>query len=159
MKIPESPLVPTELCSTASEQFTSLPKLFRNGGFDCRVIKRQGRWVLLAKRQRHWPAHLETFEVCRIRIYPGRNRFGREFPATEALPPSESWGREGFSYSTEEEAWNRFRRMVQEAHAKCTEPPFAPSGRSTYTQNIKTPSANMRGGLLHEVEEAIKIKA
>jgi hypothetical protein len=96
---------------------TALPESFRKNGFLFEQVKRRGRWVLLRKRRTGWENGV--FEVVRIRTYPEKECFGKIFPARETLPPSESWGTEGFSYSTEEAARDSFAQ-------KCREPqPFA----------------------------------
>jgi len=56
-----------------------------------------------------------------------------------ALPPNEAWGKEGFTYPTEENAITRFREMAKERNAYGAEGPFHGSDGSTPLEIGKTP--------------------
>lgn len=76
---------------------TPFPDSFRQDGFAFRVLQRRGRVALLVK---HKPGHrAESFEVVIVRQRGERQAFGRTLPASESLPPSEAWGREGWTFT------------------------------------------------------------
>jgi hypothetical protein len=67
---------------------------FKRDGFTHELLKRE-RLVCLVRRSKpeHW-----HYEVVRLRIEPGKERFGTFFPEHERYPSNEEWGTHGFTY-------------------------------------------------------------
>ena len=82
-----------------------LPRYFRCGGFDTKVILREGRIALLEKSK---PGGTESYEVVVIQHRPAEIVFGKEHPARESMPCSESWGQEGWTYKDRQSAEKKF---------------------------------------------------
>jgi hypothetical protein len=75
----------------------------RKAGFDLNLVERLGEWGIY--RQSKPGINRDSFELVRIRIarptvLPG----GVCLPEREIYPPSESWGVDGFTFTTEEDA-------------------------------------------------------
>lgn len=93
-----------------------LPETFRQDGFDFRILRRRGRVALLAKGK---PGHrLQSFEVVLIRERPAEIICGYEYPEREAMPPSESWGEAGWTFTTQANAETAFDRLMNR-RGKC----------------------------------------
>ena len=89
----------------------SLPVKFSDRGFDFELCDRQGDVALLAKRK----GDVLSYEVVIVQkraahTWPN----GNTTPAHEAMPPSESWGKFGFTYPTKEPAQARLAKLVAE---------------------------------------------
>ena len=96
--------------TTTGNTVKSLPTTFSSDGFTFRQLWREGRITLFEKRKR--PDGAPSFEVVRIRQLPARTMFGVEYPASEAMPASESWGAMGWTYSDLESARAKFRALT-----------------------------------------------
>jgi len=82
---------------------------FQKGGFSFRQIKREGA-VALFDRSKNGRTH---FEVAIITAHGPYELVGVKFPAGESYPSSEQWGQKGWTYTTREEADERFRGEVE----------------------------------------------
>jgi len=102
--------------STSNDRVQVLPHAFKAKGFTYEQMKRRGTYALLRKRNKRFPEDAWTYEVVELRTHEAGCRFGKEYPASEGMPPSESWGTYGFSYNDLEMAWQKFREMVQEGY-------------------------------------------
>lgn len=100
-----------------------LPADFKSGGFTFRQLWREGNITLFEKRKR--PDGAVSYEVVRIRVLPARVMFGKAYPATEAMPASESWGKYGWTYCDLSKARAKFRALTEplECPALCTRLP------------------------------------
>ena len=95
--------------------FRPLPETFRHGGFDFRVVKRQGRVVLVQKTKAKMPNPM--FEVALLRLIPEFTFPGKATtPAHEAMPRDEDFGKTAcdFAYSRDR-AEAAFARLAREA--------------------------------------------
>jgi hypothetical protein len=107
-----------------------LPEQFRHGGFDYRVLARDGDVVLMAKRNRGMAR--DIYEVCIVRRCPDRTIAGKPIPARECLPSPEHWGTYGWSPYGLERARELFRELAQsrqlpDGPAHSTASPFGAS--------------------------------
>jgi len=87
-----------------------LPRYFRCGGFDTKVIFREGRIALLEKSK---PRGTESYEVVVIQHRPAETVFGKEQPERESMPSSESWGDAGWTYSHRQDAEKKFFDLLR----------------------------------------------
>ncbi len=84
---------------------------FKYDGFTFQLIQRERDVALFEKSK---PTHRDpTYEVVILQQHP-EHKFpsGKIYPAREAMPPSESWGTHGFSYSDLASAKARFNNLV-----------------------------------------------
>ena len=88
-----------------------LPERFRDGGFDMRVVWREGMVVML---ERSRPGHsYSTWEAAILKeVKETRWPDGKTTPAREVMPRNEDWGRLGFTYLTREQAEEGFKGLV-----------------------------------------------
>ena len=109
--------------TSAPDGVKPLPTTFKSGGFRFRQLMRQGHIALFEKRKR--PDGAVSFEVVKIRRLPARTVFGTEYPPSEAMPPSERWGVEGWTYCDVDSAREKFQALAeaQDKPALCTHPP------------------------------------
>ena len=88
-----------------------LDQEFAYDRFQFHQIARSGNIVLLGKRKLN---HLHlTYEVVIIQNHPAQTIHGREYPARESMPRSESWGICGWTFATAGAAWNKFHQIIQ----------------------------------------------
>ena len=87
-----------------------LPKTFTKGGFDFIVIERLGNVALLSKTKNG----AKSYEVVIIQSHNGYTIGNKTIEAAESMPPSESWGRLGWSYTSLDEAIKRFDQQCDE---------------------------------------------
>lgn len=98
----------------------SLQTRFTHDGFDTRQLRRTGTVALFAKsKARH---SSESFEVVIVQQHPAKTFFGKEFPARESMPPTESWGRLGWTFTDRSAAETRFNQLCDQRR----ECPFSP---------------------------------
>ena len=96
---------------------TQLPDTFQSDGFTFRLIQRHGNVALLEKTN---PAACKpSYEVVIIQRLPARNLFGADLPASEAMPPSEAWGEQGWTYSNLESALRKFEQLLRDGRQEC----------------------------------------
>ena len=89
---------------------TQLPTKFAYDGFEFRQLARNGDIVLLEKSK---TSHLEpTYEVVIVQRHPAQNIHGRPYPERESMPPSETWGTAGWTYSDFQTAKLKFDQLV-----------------------------------------------
>jgi hypothetical protein len=93
----------------------SIELSFRSDSFDFELIKRRGRIALFSKTK---STHRDPcYEVVILQIHEAERILGYQLPKREAMPPSESWGNSGWSYSNLEAAMKRFDSLVKDAPA------------------------------------------
>lgn len=103
-----------------------LPHAFNFDGFAFRLIQRAGDVALFEKRK---PSHSrESFEVVIVQQHPAEKICGREYPAREAMPPSEAWGTSGWTYTELEDARRKFRALVESRQEATFQPAATPAG-------------------------------
>ena len=87
-----------------------LAEQFVRKGFRHTAVVRVGGWAIY-ERQRpdvskpHW-------EVVKPRTCPQREAFGQVFEAQEVYPPSEEWGKYGFTYTTLADAQAKLKELT-----------------------------------------------
>ena len=76
---------------------------FERNGYVFEQIKRVGDVAIYGQRRpgQKQPFHFEVVVICRN---PSWKSFGKVFPAAEAYPSSEQWGKQGFTYTDLESA-------------------------------------------------------
>lgn len=86
-----------------------LPETFRQDGFDFTMLRREGRVAMFrkAKSERN-----TGFEVVIVQWRPEHEWQGKIYPASEAMPGNELWGKQGWSQVTREAADARFRELI-----------------------------------------------
>lgn len=73
-----------------------LPTSFKKDGFQFDQIERRGNLAIYRQHK----GKIEAFEVVKIKQRNAWSAFGRNFPAAEHYPASESWGTDGFTLPT-----------------------------------------------------------
>jgi len=107
----KSSYTPPSPSSTALESLRLLPEEFEADDYQLRQIGRGGNMVLLEKSK---PTHrLPSYEVIRVWRYPAECIRGRHYPAREAMPPSEAWGTDGWTFTDLGQAIRKFERLVE----------------------------------------------
>lgn len=79
-------------------------------------IKRQGDVALFEISEPKWKS--PGYEVIIVqknkpRVFPS----GKKYPARESYPPSEQWGKQGWSPDTSEAAEAKFKQVIAEREA------------------------------------------
>ena len=87
--------------------------VFSKGGFDFEQIARTGSWAVYRKRDPLWPEDRWSYEVIFIKVRRRETTHGRDYPAREVYPSSESWGIHGFTFTSEEVAMKRLQNIAQ----------------------------------------------
>lgn len=85
---------------------------FTSKGFTFKLLKRSGMVCLFAKT--HPEIRDEKFEVVVLNVFPEMERYGKLLPEREAMPPSESWGKSGWSFSDRQAAEKRYLKECVE---------------------------------------------
>jgi len=62
------------------------------------LVKRHNNWCVVSQENLAYPECPVHYELWRIRIKKGGTYKGKDFPTREVMPPTESWGRDGFTY-------------------------------------------------------------
>ena len=116
--------------TTAAHGVKLLPTTFKSGGFQFRQLDRAGQVALFEKRKR--PGGAPSFEVVKIRQLPARKVFGVNYPPSEAMPATESWGTSGWTYCDVDGAREKFRALAeaQERAAFSTHPHEKPGSNA-----------------------------
>jgi hypothetical protein len=88
-----------------------LPTQFQHGGFDYRLIYRQGDFAIYRQT---WKGneHSAAFEVIRIRRRDGFEIDGRSVGRSEFYPSSKEWGVHGWTLPDEKSAFRKLREVV-----------------------------------------------
>jgi len=92
-----------------------LPLTFRDEGFDCEQVKRDGGIVLIRRKNDNMDVDCWKYEVVKVHVLNATTIGGKHYPRREAMPCSEDWGTSGWSPSTLEAAYALFRKLVREA--------------------------------------------
>jgi len=105
-------MIETDKDEVMAQDFTKLESIashFVYDGFAFHLLDRVGD-VALFKKSKHGR---NFYEVVVVQQLPARTIFGRAYPPREALPPSESWGTQGWSLATVERAREKFAEVVR----------------------------------------------
>jgi hypothetical protein len=97
-----------------------LPVSFGRDDFRYSLVKREGLLAIYHQTKAGYARG--NYEVVRIQVNPAARIFGIDYPAREALPSSEQWGTDGFTYYDLSDAETRFNRMTRAAKAKALLP-------------------------------------
>lgn len=87
----------------------TLSENFKSNGFHFHQLRREGNVVLFEKSK----GHVQSFEVVRVQWRPERLAFGKTLPATEVMPSSERWGKDGWSYCDLLSARRKYQNLVE----------------------------------------------
>jgi len=85
---------------------------FYSKGFVHKLIRRIKFTAIYARFRRSDPENVH-YEVVRIKTRPALTVFGKDIPAHEFYPPSESWGSDGFTYRDEDQARAKFEALAR----------------------------------------------
>ena len=88
----------------------TLPTAFRSGGFDFKLLARDGDIALFRKTKPVFG--FESFEVVVIQRHETFEIEGKLIPASEHLPRSEQWGSAGWSYRDRPSAERKFNQLI-----------------------------------------------
>ena len=87
-----------------------LDQNFSYDSFTFRPMARLGDVALLEKAK---SSHASpSYEVVILQVHPATHIHGRDYPARESMPPSESWGKFGWTYSHLNAAEAKFRQLA-----------------------------------------------
>ena len=89
-----------------------LPETFRRDDFDFEQLAREGMVVLLRKSKPEF-ANI-SYEV--VVLHESSDHLGPRgnlILAAECMPQNEKWGQEGWSYRDQDDAWAKFRGLVE----------------------------------------------
>lgn len=111
----------------------ALPTQFKAGGFWFDQLERIGQIGLFEKTR----GRSVSYEVVRIQRQNAWRAFGQDFPASEAMPSSELWGTDGWTYVDCDSAMVRFRDQVWLQNAKALRWRKSNSGRETIAPPFK----------------------
>lgn len=85
---------------------------FRSNGFEFNQVMRAGNVALFAKTK---PSIRSiNYEVIIVQSHNGYEIAGKTFEPAETYPPSESWGRLGWSFMDQESAKGKFDEISSE---------------------------------------------
>ena len=87
-----------------------LPAVFRSGGFDFKLLARDGDIALFRKTKPR--LRFESLEVVIIQRHETFEIEGKLIPAGEHLPSSEQWGIKGWTYSDRLSADRKFNQLI-----------------------------------------------
>jgi hypothetical protein len=87
----------------------SLPINFKRDGMDCRVLSRTEFTALIELSKPGWKA--KAYEVIKISKNKAWSRFGKDFPESESLPSSNTWGKNGWSYNNIKDATKKYKLL------------------------------------------------
>jgi hypothetical protein len=83
---------------------------FKADGFHFRQRWREGNVALFEKSKDGSPP---SFEVVRVQRRKARRAFGKVLPASEVMPSSERWGRDGWTFCDLASAQGKFRELAE----------------------------------------------
>lgn len=108
----------TKTCATAEARsrkrhfYKPLPKEFRKDGFSYRQIAREGRAAIYEQKWNGCSNPGVCYEVVRIRRRDGFEIHGRFVEPAEIYPGSELWGTDGFTLTSKDAAFAKFRKLA-----------------------------------------------
>ena len=117
-----------------------LPEQFRYDNSDFRLRRRDGRVALFTRTKFGYAC--STYEVVVIQTHPAERMFGRDLPEREAMPPSESWGTLGWTYTNIVEAEARFKRLCRCERQGHLQPEGFPASASKGSPGQNTSSSH-----------------
>jgi hypothetical protein len=101
-----------EAGSKKGQFYKPLPKEFRRDGFNYRQIARQGDAAIYQQTWSSCSNPSVCYEAIRIRCRDGFRIGGRFVEPAEVYPNSEAWGTDGFTFSSKEAAFAKFRELA-----------------------------------------------
>ena len=86
---------------------------FESAGFKYKQIHRENAYAIY---ERSYISNIEKkhYEVIKIQSHNGIEIAGNKIPPSEFYPSSNSWGTNGFTCISRENAYKRFDRMMKE---------------------------------------------
>lgn len=90
-----------------------LDKEFESAGFKYKQIHRENMYAIYERRYINTPNNVH-FEVIKIQSHNGIIIAGNKIAPSEFYPSSNSWGVNGFTCTSRENAYKRYDRMVKE---------------------------------------------
>ena len=127
-RMPHTTCVPITEHQSVPSNFEPIPSKFSHDGFAFQLCERVGD-VALFKKSRQGR---DTYEVVIVQSHLARTIFGKQYVAREAMPPSKSWGINGWSLTTLDRAREKFAELVRSTQ----ECPFSP-GRTAVETFLK----------------------
>ena len=91
---------------------TPLPTRFSRGEFTYRQIAREGMWAIY---EQIWNGNSNAkpcYELIRIRRSSARQIAGVTLAPAEMYPPSESWGKYGFTFTDKDAAFAKVKEVA-----------------------------------------------
>jgi hypothetical protein len=95
-----------------------IEKSFKKHGFDFKQIKRVGDVAIFEQSKPTWPS--ARYEVVKIGKHSGYYLGGSKLEPAETYPGGSLWGIQGWTYTTLEEAENRFKKVCKRFNKKRT---------------------------------------
>jgi hypothetical protein len=92
--------------------FKPLPIEFQSGGFNYRLIAREGDAAIYEQTWSSCSNPSVCYEVIRIRRREGFEIDGRFVEPAEVYPSSDAWGVDGFTFTDKEAAFAKLREVV-----------------------------------------------
>jgi len=86
---------------------------FKSHGFNYKQVKRDGDVAIFLKTK--LDHRTESYEVVRVKKYPTYTINGVEILEHESLPGDESWGNDGFTYTSLDRAKEKFFALFAES--------------------------------------------
>lgn len=75
------------------------------------VCHRQGNVAMLRKSKQGLTRLIESWEVVKIQRNKAWEAFGGVHPANESMPPDEKWGEQGWTFLTQEAAYQKYLEL------------------------------------------------
>ena len=89
-----------------------LPTRFSRGEFTYRQIAREGMWAIYEQIWNGSSNAKPCYEVIRIRRSSARQIGGVTLAPAEMYPPSESWGKYGFTFTDKDAAFAKMKEVA-----------------------------------------------
>ena len=86
-----------------------LAESFKLDGFEFKQLWREGKIALFQKQK---AGGVVSYEVVKIQAKPERVMFEHAVPFHEAMPSSETWGTNGWSFCSLDRAKAKFRKLI-----------------------------------------------
>jgi hypothetical protein len=83
---------------------------YSKNGYDFTVIQRSDQVAICHGKSKTSPA--ETWEVFLIQHHNGLTIAGNHVPPAEYPPSNEQWGSKGWTFTTEDAAWEKFQKLI-----------------------------------------------
>ena len=104
--------IPTTPLGLKRAILEALPISFDFKGFHYCQITRKGMVAIYSQIWKGLKNASIAYEVVKIQEYPEREMFGKLVPAHEAMPGSEQWGAQAWTFTSEEKARAKFKELT-----------------------------------------------